>query len=77
MYPLDRCVNSTRRTLGLVDIRCFSRGLVKPLNYPFSFLMLSQVPKQQKSSLVSVFCEFFGASGEEVHEVSLQEGNFV
>ena len=34
-HPLDHCVNSTRHTLGLADVRCFSGKLVEPLNYKY------------------------------------------
>jgi hypothetical protein len=35
MQPLDYCVNSTRRTLGLADVHCFSGELVEPLSYKY------------------------------------------
>ena len=59
-HPLDHCVSSTGRTLGLADVHCFSKELVEPLNYKYLLpLVSSHILSGQtaKISIVSVFCE--------------------
>ena len=68
MHPLDRSVNSTKHTLGFMDVCYFFGGLVEPLSYkyplPLQFSHALSSPQATKISLMSVFCELFGANGE-------------
>jgi hypothetical protein len=85
LQPLDRCVNNTRRMLGLLDVHYFSGELVAPstINTPTPFILTRPFPListplgSSKTFLECVSCEVceFGAIGEEVLEVSLQRGN--
>jgi hypothetical protein len=84
MHHLDGCINSTRCTLELANVRYFSRGLVEPLNYKYPSTPLifshSLRPLGYEIPLVNVFCEvcdLFGANGEKVLEILLQGGNIV
>jgi hypothetical protein len=64
--PLDHCVNSTERTLGLSDVYCFSRELIEPLSYkyPPSPLYFSCFlrPVDCKNPSLYVYCEILWVS---------------
>ena len=64
LQPLDHCINSTRRTLGLPDVCYFSGELVAPLIYKYPLpSSLSHAHfhcsrrLQVASTLVCMFCQ--------------------
>jgi hypothetical protein len=48
LQPLDYCANSTRLTLGLVDVYYFLGGLVasSAINTPYPYIFLTQSSPQ-------------------------------
>jgi hypothetical protein len=62
IQPLDRCANSTRHTLELVDVHYFFGKLVEPLSYKYPLLLqfshILSGPQSTKILPLCVFCEF-------------------